>query len=65
MKNGYVKWVALVPLLLVLAMACVGAAAYMVDSADKRLYDNIEQIKMDIRVIQEDVKKLLQEGSDL
>lgn len=64
MKNGFVKWGALVPVLLALAVACMGATVYLVDSADKRLYDNIEQIKKDIRVIQEDVKTLLQEGSD-
>ena len=64
-KNGDVKWAVLAPLLLGLAIACIGATKFIVDSEDRRLYNNIEQIKLDIRVIQGDVKLLLQKGGDL
>lgn len=57
--NGCVKWVALVPILLGITAACMGATAYLIDKQEGNLYHNIQLIQTDIHVIQQDVKALL------
>ncbi len=57
--NGSVKWTALVPVLLALAIACLGSSAFLVDRSEKSIHSSIRVIQTDLREIRNDVKTLL------
>ncbi len=60
--NGYVKWAALVPLLLALTAACMGATWKLLDKQEQGLYTVIKIMQVDLREVRNDVKDLLRKG---
>ena len=59
--NGYVKWATLIPILLVLVIACMGATDRMIGRQDQSIKDTLKTMQLDLREVRQDVKTLLKE----
>ena len=57
--NGFVKWGVLAPVLIALAIACLGSSAYLVERSEDSIHENIRLMQVDLREIRFDVKELL------
>lgn len=58
-KNDSVRWSILAPVLVAIAIACLGSTAYLVDKSEDSIHGTIRMIQVDLREVRNDVKNLL------